>query len=259
MKVVTASGGIGWISRSLHFRFGHIPSFESFGRIMAFLFILSFVYASIDLAKHFRQFQMNKKTGTAMTSGSHSRRKKPSDFGLKRERPSLWYCFVTAFYEHQSPKDLSNVNTVTRIKSDLTALVLLSSTAVVTVMNLGFPVCYLPLGHQWFIQLQDFYPRSIQHSVYLCLVAALANNLVGFVVTLVKTLSSFEFTEMVVLKFRAYVWCQVVKKKVSLSKAAMIMMLATLVPVLQFAVFVAHYHREERLGNFFWSSSTCQI
>ena len=194
-KVVSASGGIGWICRSLIGRFGHIPSFESFGRMLAVFAVLAVVHAVIDLVKHLRQFLRNKKVETGKTCGSRFLRKKPSDVGLKHEVPSLWYCFVTAFYENQSPKHISNVDMVTISKSDLNAIAVASNIVVFSLIGIGFPLCHLSLGYQWLIQLQDTFPKIMQKAAYSYLVITLVNNVGGFAVTLVKIFPSFHFDE----------------------------------------------------------------
>lgn len=234
MKVVAASMGLSWIGSSLNFRFGHIPSFEPFSRFLAILSFISMVYASNDFIRHIQQFVINMKTGTAMNFGSRFRPKKASDVGLKYERPSMWYCLVSAFCERQTPKDRAKLTKASPTPSNL-SLIIIQANIVTFAMIAWLQIHYLSCGHQGMAYLQETFPKSTQMSVYGYLVAAVSNNFGGFVGTLV------------------------LRKRVNLFQSAILIVVASFLPLVNAARFVAQYHGQERMDEFLWSTLTCEM
>lgn len=185
MQVVSALGGLSWISSSLNWRFGHIPSFETCGRLVSIFSILSTVYGLVDFMDHLQQFLINKKTESAMDYGFDFQSKRGSHVGFKYESPSCWYCLVTAFFGHQNQTDRAKVQMVTQTPSSVPVIVMSAMIAgVSTIWYLNF--YYLIWGHQGMIYLQSTFPRTHQMVVYLALCVALVNNFGAFTGSLVE-------------------------------------------------------------------------
>ena len=235
--VVAATGGLSFIALSLNFRFGHIPSFEAFGRFLAVLSILSMIYALCDCAHHIHQFAINMKTETAMDLGLRSSRfqtQRPSQMGLKSESPSLFYCFVNAFCARQNNEDPAIMEMVTAVPSNIPVVMLSVSTAFFG-MAAAVQFHFLMLGQQGMIYLQETFPKLTQMAVYGTLGAALANNFGAFAGTLV------------------------LKKKLSIVQAVLLNTIVIPVPLVAIAVFVARFHRQENLLEFLWNTVSCQM
>ena len=191
--VSAVMGGLSLCCLSLTFRFGHLSSFDLFDRFVGILVVLYMVYAIADCVHHLQQFVANMKNGTAMDLGYRSRSmqwKKPSDVGLKYEAPSLWYCFVTAFWEKQNAKDRDNVAMATVSPSSLPVVLVQIMTALNGVLQC-LPSQHLIRGHQGMIHVQDAFPKATQMSVYGYLAMAVAYLLGTFALTLVELLSNF--------------------------------------------------------------------
>lgn len=234
--IVAVSGGLSFVCLSLNFKFGHIPSFEAFGKLLAVLSVISMVYAVSDLIHHLHQFAVNINAGTAMDFGFNipSQKKDASAIGLNNEAPSLWYCFVGAFLEPHHLTDFVNAEMMTPVHSNISVLFLETMNLIFALTGL-LQFHYLFWGYEGMIYLQNAFPKLTRMAVYGFLGAALANNFGTFAGTLV------------------------LKRKMNVFNAAVLNVIAALVPLLEVGVFVVRYNREERLDDFLWAAVTGQI
>lgn len=245
--VVASTGGLSFLCLSLNFRFGHIQSFEPIGRGLAVVSLLSIVYAVNDCVRHIQQFRSNLKSGGAMDLGfsaasareySVSRRHTDSGraahikFGLKQEYPSLSYCLLSAHIEQ--PTDPEVIAKVTSVPSNVTVI-------GQTLINWFFgnaallQIHYLVRGHLGMVALHRMYPKLTRMAVYGFLGAALANSFGTFAGTLV------------------------LRRQINIFDAAVVNLVAAMVPILEVSLFAIRYHEEERLDLFIWNTVTCAV
>jgi len=228
--VVAATGGLSFVSLSINFRFGHLPSFESMSRMLAVLSLISVAYAFLDLRHHVRQFVVNLKEGTATNCIFQFTPKQPLAFALGPQRPTLWYCFFPSFFHRPSDAEAS----ATSVPSNVAVLGINAMTAFFGGLTGFLQIHCLLRGHRGMQYLRDTFPRTTQMAVYGFLGAALANNFAAFAGTLV------------------------LKRKMSIFKAAMVNLVAALVPIVEVLVFIARYGDEERVDEFMWNTFSCR-
>ena len=124
-----------------------------------------------------------------MDLGQHSRSKRPSEVGLKYEAPSLWFCFVTVFREHQNPKYRAKVAMATRTPSTIPIVALQMTVAIFSItthLTQSVPHYYLICGHQGMAHLQVRFPNLCKFAAYGFLLGLMMNNFAAFTGTLVE-------------------------------------------------------------------------
>lgn len=180
--VVGVTLGLSFVCLSLNFMFGHLETFEVFGKALAVLSLIGLSYAINDSAQHIYRFLTAPKVKSQVDMGFFFPEKTAVEVGLNYEFPTLWECFVTSTYKQ--PEDYRAVALATVTPSNFPVVYTVTLTALFGLANL-MQIHYLVCGHEGMQYRREVFPKITQMSVYGWLLAATANNFGTFAGTLV--------------------------------------------------------------------------
>jgi len=180
--VVGVTLGLSFVCLSLNFMFGHLESFEVFGKALAVMSLIGLSYAINDSVQHIYRFITGPKVKSQVDLGFFFPEKRADEVGLNYAYPTLWECFITSTYKQ--PEDYRAMSLATVTPSNFPVVYTVTLTALFGLANL-MQIHYLFCGHEGMEYRREIFPKITQMSAYGFLLAATANNFGTFAGTLV--------------------------------------------------------------------------
>jgi len=210
--------GLAFVAQSFIWRFGHLPQYETFCKALVFYLLYAVLAAVNDSAQHIYTNLTSPFYKTQIDLEYFEPPKTAKEVGLVHKPFPLRYLFWENMWK--CPEEGVALCSVT--PSSAAVVFTVSMTAFFALQNL-VQLHYLACGAEGLQYRTELFPRTVQWSPYVALLAGVANN------------------------FGTFAGTVVVKKRVSSFVGAFFNAIGLLIPVIAMLIFISRFGSEENI------------